>query len=252
VHCQFCQNWEISQSRPEDLPGEYAPPERIVELAARAKCPTIAYTYSEPTVWAEFAMDTADAAHRAGIRSIVISNGSMQAAAVREVYGRMDAIKIDLKSFSDSFYQKIVKGRLKPVLETIVTLREMNKWFEIVFLVIPTLNDSDAEFRDLARWIKNNAGPDIPLHFTQFHPAYKLKDLPVTPLATLERAHAIATGEGLRFVYIGNVAGHPAENTYCPECKQLLIERAGMAVAQWKMTDGACPQCQCSIPGIWS
>jgi pyruvate formate lyase activating enzyme len=251
VHCKFCQNWEISQSRPEQLPAEFAPPRRVAEMAIRHHCPTIAYTYSEPSVWPEYLMDTADAAHEVGIRSLVVSNGYMQTEALRAAYGKMDAVKIDLKSFSERYYKQVVGGRLKPVLDTLVTLRSMGKWTEIVYLVLPSLNDSDAELRGLAQWMKENLGPDIPLHFTQFHPDYQLKDLPVTPLATLERAHAIARAEGLHYVYIGNVAGHPAENTWCPGCNHLLIERAGMGVAQMSLDDGACPNCKQAIPGVW-
>ncbi len=252
VHCKFCQNWDISQSLPERIPADYAPPQRIADLAKQQDCPTIAYTYSEPIVFSEFLMDTADAAHKAGIRSIVVSNGYMQQDALRQTYGKMDAVKIDLKSFSDSYYKSVVSARLKPVLDTLVKLRKMNKWMEIVYLVIPTLNDSDKEFRGLAHWVMTNLGPDVPLHYTQFHPAYQLKNLPVTPVATLERAKAIADAEGLHYVYIGNVPGHPAQNTYCPECRKLLVERAGFTANKLLVgKDGACPCCRHPIPGIW-
>jgi pyruvate formate lyase activating enzyme len=252
VHCKFCQNWEISQSRPEDLPSEYAPPERIAEMARAYGCPTIAYTYSDPIVFSEFLMDTADAGHEAGVRSIVVSNGYMQQDALRQTYGKMDAVKIDLKAFTDSFYAKIVTGELKPVLDSLVTLRQMGKWIEIVYLVLPTLNDSDVELRGLAAWIKTNLGPDVPLHFTQYHPGYLLKNLPVTPVSTLERAKAIADAEGLHYVYIGNVPGHPAQNTYCPHCHSLLVERAGFVASRMLiLKDGTCPSCQHRIPGIW-
>jgi pyruvate formate lyase activating enzyme len=252
VNCKFCQNWDISQSRPEQIPADYAPPQRIAAIAKQNNCPTIAYTYSEPVVFSEFLMDTADAGHAAGLRSIVVSNGYIQQDALKQAYGKMDAVKIDLKSFSDSFYSKVVTGQLKPVLETLVTLRTMGKWTEIVYLVIPTLNDSEAEFRGLAQWIKANLGPDVPLHFTQFHPEYLLKNLTITPVSTLERAKAIADAEGLHYVYIGNVPGHPAQNTYCPQCRKLLVERAGFTASSLLVRkDGACPQCRHQIPGIW-
>ena len=196
VNCKFCQNWDISQSRPEQIPADYAPPQRIAALARQNNCPTIAYTYSEPVVFSEFLMDTADAGHEAGVRSIVVSNGYIQQDALKQAYGKMDAVKIDLKSFTESYYEKVVTGQLKPVLDTLVTLRKMGKWTEIVYLVVPTLNDSDAEFRGLAQWVKANLGPDVPLHFTQFHPEYLLKNLPITPVPTLERAKAIADAEG--------------------------------------------------------
>ena len=251
VNCKFCQNWDISQARPEQVPAQYLPPRQIAALAAQYRCPTIAYTYSEPVVFSEFLMDTADAAHEAGIRSIVVSNGYIQDEALRAAYGRMDAVKIDLKSFSESYYQKVVTGQLKPVLDSIVTLRAMGKWIEIVYLVVPTLNDSDQEFRGLAAWVKANLGTEVPLHFTQFHPQYLLKNLPITPIGTLERAKAIADAEGLHYVYIGNVPGHPAENTYCPQCRRLLLERAGFEIRQMLIHKGACRFCKRAIPGIW-
>jgi pyruvate formate lyase activating enzyme len=252
VNCKFCQNWEISQSLPEQIPADYAPPQRVAAIAKQSGCPTIAFTYSEPVVFSEFLMDTADAGHEAGIRSIVVSNGYIQQDALRQAYGKVDAVKIDLKSFSESYYAKVVTGQLKPVLDTLVTLRKIGKWMEIVYLVVPTLNDSDEEFRGLAQWIKTNLGPDVPLHFTQFHPAYRLKNLPVTPVATLERAKAIADAEGLHYVYIGNVPGHPAENTYCPECRKLLVERAGFTAIKLLIgKEGVCPYCRHPIPGIW-
>jgi len=252
VHCKFCQNWDISQSRPEQIPADYAPPRRVAELARQANCPTIAYTYSEPVVFAEYLMDTADAGHQIGIRSLVVSNGYIQRDALRQAYGKMDAVKIDLKAFTDAFYAKIVTGQLRPVLDTLVTLRSMDKWTEIVYLVIPTLNDSETEFRGLAAWVKANLGPDVPLHFTQFHPDYLLNHLPRTPISTLERAKAIADAEGLHYVYIGNVPGHPAQNTFCPQCRALLVERSGFTATRLLIRKGgACPQCGHLIPGIW-
>ncbi|MGA8042963.1 MAG: AmmeMemoRadiSam system radical SAM enzyme [Terracidiphilus sp.] len=251
VNCKFCQNWNISQMRPEQVPANYLPPKQIAALAGQYRCPTIAYTYNEPVVFSEFLMDTADAGHEAGIRSIVISNGYIQEKPLREAYGKMDAVKIDLKSFSESYYQNIVRGELKAVLNSLVTLRKMGKWTEIVYLVVPTLNDSDQEFRGMANWVKTNLGVEVPVHFTQFHPDYLLKNLPITPVQTLERAKAITDAEGLHYVYIGNVPGHPAENTYCPQCRKLLIERVGFEVRQMLIRKGACPYCKHSIPGVW-
>jgi pyruvate formate lyase activating enzyme len=251
VNCKFCQNWNISQSRPEQIPAEYISPQRVAEIAKQYSCPTIAYTYSEPVVFAEYIMDAADAGHAAGIRSIVVSNGYMQEEALKTAYGKMDAVKIDLKSFTESYYHNVVTGQLKPVLDSLVTLRKMGKWTEIVYLVLPTLNDSDAEFRGLAQWIKANLGADVPLHFTQFHPEYLLKNLPITPVPTLERAKAIADAEGLHYVYIGNVPGHPAQNTYCPKCRKMLVERVGFTADRVLIHKNSCPFCQQPIPGIW-
>jgi pyruvate formate lyase activating enzyme len=251
VHCEFCQNWEISQARPEEVPAEYMPPWRVAELAKQHGCPTIAFTYSEPVVFSEFLMDTADAGHEAGIGSIVVSNGFIGRQALKTAYGKMDAVKIDLKSFSESYYRDVVKGRLKPVLESLVALGEMGKWTEIVYLVAPTLNDSDEEFRGLARWIKASLGVDVPLHFTQFHPQYRMKNLPVTPVSTLERAKGIADAEGLHYVYIGNIPGHPAQNTYCPQCKRMLVERVGFTAGRTLIREGCCPFCRQPVAGVW-
>jgi len=251
VNCKFCQNWDISQVRPEQVRADYAPPKTVAELAKQNRCPTIAYTYSEPVIFSEYLMDTADAGHEAGVRSVVVSNGYMQTESLKAAYGKMDAVKIDLKAFSDSYYRDVVGGELKPVLDCLVTLRKLAKWTEIVYLVVPTLNDSDSEFRGLVRWIKTNLGVDVPVHFTQFHPQYLLKNLPLTPVPTLERAKAMADAEGLHYVYIGNVPGHPAQNTYCPKCRHLLVERVGLTTSQMLIRKGSCPFCKQPIPGMW-
>jgi pyruvate formate lyase activating enzyme len=175
----------------------------------------------------------------------------MQQDSLKRAYGKMDAIKVDLKAFSESYYRDVVAGELKPVLETLVTLRKMGKWTEIVYLVVPTLNDSDLEFRGLAKWMKTNLGTDVPVHFTQFHPQYLLKNLPLTPVPTLERAKAIADAEGLHYVYIGNVPGHPAQNTYCPKCRRVLVERIGLTATKILIRKNKCPFCQQSIAGVW-
>ena len=251
VNCKFCQNWDISQSRPEQIPSTYVPPQRVAELAKQYKCPTIAYTYSEPVIFSEFLMDAADAGHEAGIRSIVVSNGYMQQESLKAAYGKMDAVKIDLKAFSEKYYKEVVTGQLKPVLDSLVTLKKMGKWTEIVYLVVPGMNDGDEEFRGLATWVKTNLGSDVPLHFTQFHPEYLLKNLPITPVPTLERAKAIADAEGLHYVYIGNVPGHPAQNTYCPQCRKMLVERVAFTANKVMISKGRCPACQHPIPGVW-
>ncbi len=252
VNCKFCQNWEISQARPEELPAQYFRPADVAALARKYKCPAVAFTYSEPTVFNEFVIDTADAARAQDVKSVVVSNGFIRQEPLQNLCRHVDAIKIDLKSFSASYYRDVVNGELQPVLDTLVTTRKQAKWMEIVHLVVPTLNDRDAEFRDLARWIKANLGPDVPIHFTRFHPLYLLKNLPPTPVETLERAKAIADAEGLKYVYIGNVPGHPAENTYCPRCRRLLIERAGFTITQMHLRKGKCEYCQNTIPGVWS
>ena len=251
VNCKFCQNWEISQARPEQLRGLYLPPKDLAQAAKNNQCPVLAYTYSEPVVFSEYVLDAAEAGHAQGLRSVVVSNGFIQQEPLRGLCERVDAIKIDLKSFSEDYYREVVRGALQPVLETLVTVRRHAKWMEIVYLVVPTLNDSEAEFRGVARWIKANLGADVPIHFTRFYPKYLLTNLPPTPVGALERAKAIADAEGLQYVYIGNVPGHPAENTYCPKCRSLLIERAGFTIARMDLKNGRCKKCGQAVPGVW-
>ena len=251
LRCRYCQNFELSQTRPAERAVRPMPPGRVAELARACGSRTIAFTYNEPVVFAEYVMDTADAAHAAGLRCVAVSNGYLRGEALAAIYGRMDAVKIDLKAFSESFYTRIVGGHLRPVLDTLEALRKMGKWIEIVYLVVPTLNDSEAELHSLTQWIRTSLGRDVPLHFSRFYPEYQLRDLPVTPPATLERARAIALAAGLHYVYLGNLPGHPAQNTDCPGCGTLLVERAGFATSKVRIRNGACPICQHPIPGIW-
>ena len=252
VNCKFCQNWDISQSRPEEIPARIHPAAPSGRHRAQVWLPDHCLHLQRAGGFSEYLMDTADAGHAAGVRSVVVSNGYMQHDSLEQAYGKMDAVKIDLKAYTESYYAKVVSGQLKPVLDSLVTLRKKGKWTEIVYLVMPTLNDDDAGFRGLAAWVKTNLGPDVPLHFTQFHPEYLLKNLTVTPVATLERAKAIADTEGLHYVYIGNVPGHPAQNTYCPQCHKMLVERVGFTASQLLIgKDSTCPLCHHSIPGIW-
>jgi len=252
VNCKMCQNWDISQVRPEQVRATYAPPERIAALAQQNSCPVIAYTYSEPVVFLEYVLDCAQAGRAAGVRSAVVSGGYIQAEPLKKLCAQVDAIKIDLKAYSEKFNKEVVNGELKPVLEAILTIRKAGVWNEIVYLVVPTLNDSDAEFQGLARWVKSEVGPDVPLHFSRFHPEYLLKNLPPTPIETLERAKAIADAEGLHYVYIGNVPGHPAESTYCPHCKKKVVDRTGYTIAGVYLHHGRCQYCHTVIPGVWT
>ena len=251
VNCKFCQNWEISQAKPEDLPAKYLPPKDLASLASQNKCVAVAFTYSEPTVFNEYVTDAADAAREQGVKSIVVSNGFIQQGPLKRTCQHVDAIKIDLKSYSQDYYRDVVGGQLQPILENLVTVRKQGRWMEIVYLVVPTLNDRDTEIRDMSRWIKRELGPDVPIHFTRFHPLYLLKNLPPTPVETLERLKAVADSEGLHYVYIGNVPGHPAENTYCPKCHHVVIERAGFTIAQINLQNGKCKNCHNPIPGVW-
>ncbi len=252
VNCKFCQNWQISQSRPEELDATHLAPKEVAREAHATRCAAIAYTYSEPIVFWEYVMDAAEAGHREGVRSVMVSNGFIQEEPLKELCGRLDAIKIDLKSFSETYYRDVVRGELKPVLNSIGTIRRYGRWLEIVYLVVPTMNDSDAEFRNVARWLKTEVGPDVPVHFTRFYPLYLLKNLPPTPVETLERAKAIADSEGMHYVYVGNVPGHRGENTYCPKCRQLLIERTGFSVTAMNLKRGKCNKCAQEIPGVWT
>ncbi len=252
VHCKFCQNWEISQARPEDLTSTFITPQNLATAAKANNCRVMAYTYSEPIVFWEYVYDAAEAGHKENTRSVMVSNGFIQQEPLLKLCDRLDALKVDLKSFSETYYRDVVRGQLKPVLNTLVTARKHAKWLEIVYLTVPTLNDSDDEFRGLARWIKSELGPDVPIHFTRFYPLYLLKNLPPTPVQTLERARSIMDAEGLHYAYVGNVPGHPWENTWCPQCKALLIERAGYVVKQVNLKHGKCGKCAREIPGVWS
>ena len=251
VNCKMCQNWEISQVRPEQVRANYLPPADLAGLARQYKCASIAYTYSEPVIFYEYMADAAEAGHAAGVKSAVVSGGFIQQEPLKKLCRLVDAIKVDLKAFSEKFYKEVVNGELKPVLECLVTLRRQGMWSEIVYLVVPTLNDSDAEFQGLARWIKSELGPDVPLHFSRFHPEYLLKNLPPTSLETLERAKAIADAEGLHYVYLGNGPGHPAESTYCPKCRRVVVERAGYTIRAMNLQGGRCRNCRQEIPGRW-
>ena len=251
VNCKFCQNWDISQSRPEQVRNTYLPPKELAGLAQQNHCPAIAYTYSEPVVFYEYVRDAADAGHALGIKSVVISGGYIQQDPLKKLCQGVDAIKVDLKAFSEKYYKEVVNGELKPVLDALVTMRKLGTWSEIVYLVVPTLNDSDAEFRALAQWVKANLGAEVPLHFSRFYPQYLLKNLPPTPLETLERAKAIADAEGLHYVYLGNIPGHPAESTYCPKCRRVVIGRIGFTVQEVHLRKGKCEYCQQAIAGVW-
>jgi len=251
LNCKFCQNWQISQVGPEQVDSIYLPPEKIAQAASANRCVSIAYTYSEPTIFYEYMEDIASSAHSYDVKSVVVTAGYIAQKPLEALCKKVDAIKVDLKAFSEKYYKEIVNGELKPVLDSLVTMQKMNVWTEIVYLVVPTLNDSDDEFRGLCKWVKENLGTDVPIHFTRFHPQYILKNLPPTPLATLERAKAIADAEGLNFVYIGNVPGHKAENTYCPKCAKLIVERIGFQIKSINLNKDHCKFCNHPIPGKW-
>jgi pyruvate formate lyase activating enzyme len=251
VNCKMCQNWEISQVRPEQVDSRYLPPQQVASIARQNDCRSIAYTYSEPAIFYEYMVDTADAGRAAGVKSVVVSGGYINSDPLKELCRHVDAIKIDLKAFTQKFYTEVVNGEIKPVLDALVTMRKLGMWNEIVYLVVPTLNDGEQEFQGLAKWVKANLGVDVPVHFSQFHPEYLLKNLPVTPVRTLERAKAICDAEGLHYVYIGNVPGHPAEKTYCPKCRRVVVDRTGYIINGLHLNKGRCQYCQQPIPGVW-
>lgn len=251
IECKFCQNWEISQFRPEQVTSIYLPPEALVEAARRSGAKLTAATYSEPVIFWEYVRDAARAARKAGLAPTVVTNGYIQEQPLKEVLPLLEAVKVDLKSFREEFYRDQLRGKLEPVLKTLEVIRGADVWLEIVVLLIPTLNDSEAEVRDLSRWVKTNLGPDVPVHFTRFHPTYRLTDLPPTPVPTLERAWNIARAEGLNYVYLGNLPTHPGENTVCPGCGEMLIRRLGFQILENRLANGACPDCERTIPGVW-
>jgi pyruvate formate lyase activating enzyme len=250
--CKCCQNWEIAQARPEQVPSMTLTPADVVMLARRKGAPLVACTYTEPVVFSEYVLDIAVAGRAAGVRTVMISNGYIQEQPLAELCAQIAAYKVDLKGFDAGFFKQHTGGDLSHVLDTLRRLRKHGTWTEIVALVIPTQNDSEAEIRAMARFVRDDVGPETPLHFTRFHPSYRLQNLPSTPVATLEHCRSVAMEEGLRFVYIGNVPGHPGENTYCPGCGKAIIRRFGMAVAENRMKNGACPDCHRKIPGVWS
>lgn len=252
MNCKFCQNWEISQARPEETKNVSLFPAEVVETAKECDCRSIAYTYSEPTVFYEYMIDTAKLGKKAGIKSVVVTAGFINPEPLRTLCKEVDAIKIDLKSFRNDFYNKICNAQLKPVLDTLKIIKKSGVWCEIVYLVIPSLNDSDAELKDTAKWIYENLGPDVPLHFSRFAPMYQLKNLPPTSIERLTSAREIAMDIGLNYVYIGNVAGDPGENTYCPKCKKVVIKRVRYFIKQMNLIDGKCKWCGYKIPGIWA
>ena len=249
--CKFCQNWDISKSREMDTLMDRASPEAIAKTARTRGCRSVAFPYNDPVIFAEYAMDTADACHELGINAIAVTAGYIGVEARRDFYARMDAANVDLKGFTDEFYVKLCGARLQPVLETLVYLvRETRVWTEITTLLIPGKNDSDAEIEAEAKWIARELGPDVPLHFTAFHPDYKMTDIAPTPGATLSRARRIARAEGLNYVYTGNVHDRDGGTTFCPACARPVIVRDWYEILSYAVTpDGRCSHCEAKLPG---
>ena len=249
--CKFCQNWDISKSREMDTLMDQASPEKIAQAAEELGCKSVAFTYNDPVIFAEYAMDCADACRERGIQSVAVTAGYIGPAARRDFYAKMDAANVDLKGFTDDFYFKLCGAHLQPVLDTLVYLKhETDVWFEITTLLIPGKNDSDAELQAQCAWIARELGTGVPLHFTAFHPDYKMEDIPPTPPATLTRARRIAQDHGLEYVYTGNVHDTDGGTTFCPGCKAPVIVRDWHRILQYGLDDaGRCVGCGAALPG---
>jgi len=257
--CKFCQNWDISKSREIDTLADQASPAEIARAAKELGCRSIAFTYNDPVIFMEYAIDVARACREVGIKAVAVTAGEICPAPRAEFYRHMDAANVDLKAFSERFYREICSSHLQPVLETLVYLKhETNVWFEITTLLIPGENDSDQEIDELTRWVRDSLGPDVPLHFTAFHPDFRMLDKPRTPPETLTKARNIAMRNGLRYAYTGNVHDHCGSSTYCHQCGGLLIGRDWYVLSYWNLSDGLCNSCgtRCSglfdgSPGDW-
>ena len=249
--CKFCQNWDISKSRDVDRLGQAVTPQMLANACQQLGAQSVAYTYNDPVIFAEYAMDVADACHAVGVHSVAVTAGYMHAEPRREFYAKMDAANVDLKGFTQAFYQELCAGDLQPVLDTLAYIRhETNCWLEITTLLIPGANDSDAEITALSRWVQRELGAEVPLHFTAFHPDFKMTDRPATPPATVQRARQIAIGEGLHYVYTGNIHDTDGGTTFCPQCQAALIVRDWHQINHYAMHDGnQCPHCNSAIAG---
>ena len=251
VDCAFCQNFEISQARPENTLNFDLPPEDVAAFALRNGCRSIASTYVEPVIFMEYLLDVGRRAKEAGVLNVVHSNGFVNPAPLDALCEVLDAASIDLKGFTEEYYREIVRGELKPVLGTLETMRRRGVFLELVTLVVPGKNDGMAEIAAMSRWVRDHLGAETPLHFSRFYPMYKLDNLPPTPVKTLEQARETALEQGLAYVYIGNVAGHEAQSTRCPGCGAMLVRRDGYRVRVEALEEGVCTQCGRAIPGIW-
>jgi pyruvate formate lyase activating enzyme len=251
LRCLNCQNWEISQRRPEDVRHTELFPGDVVRRAMEEKTPAIAYTYSEPVTYYEYVYDTAARAKESGLNNVLVSNGYINKKPLLRLAPKIDGANINLKSFEDRIYRCLNGGRLQPVLDTFKTLHGEGVWFEMTTLVVPTYVDDEEMIKRMCGWILRELGPDHPLHFLRFFPQYKLKRLPPTPVRTLERFRDLALGAGIHYVYIGNVPGHPGCHTYCHNCGKILIERKGYFLSQVNLEEGCCKFCRTPIPGRW-
>jgi len=251
LHCKNCQNWQISQANPEDIPSYKITPQDLVALAKRYNCNMIAYTYSEPLAFYEYTLDSSIMAESYGLKNVLVTAGYLNREPLKKLYRYSAAVNIDLKFFNNAMYKKITTASLHPVLDALILAREMDVWLEITNLIIPTLNDDYKEIEKMCVWIGKNLGTEVPLHFSRFHPYYLLQNLPATSYSTLKDACNIARQTGLKFVYIGNVYGVNEENTFCPNCGKIIIKRVGYKILEYNITDGKCTYCRTSIAGRW-
>ena len=251
--CKFCQNWDISKSREMDRLMDQASPETIATAAGGLGCKSVAFTYNDPVVFHEYAVDVAQACREGGIKSVAVTAGYVTPEPRTEFYRHMDAANIDLKGFSEGFYRKLAAGHLQPVLDTLrYVCTETDVWVEITTLLIPGWNDSEAELQEMTAWVAEKLGPDVPMHFTAFHPDWKLRDAPPTPSSTLLRAREIALANGVRYAYVGNVHDKAASSTYCHECGERLIGRDWYILSDWELTPkGECRGCGATLPGAF-
>jgi pyruvate formate lyase activating enzyme len=251
--CRFCQNWDISTAKEYDVLADEASPEKVARVADELGTPSIAFTYNDPVIFHEYAIDIADAARERGIRTVAVTAGYVNPEPRREFYAHMDAANIDLKAFTEEFYHRTCAGALAPVLETLEYVRrETDVWLEITTLLIPGLNDSDVEIDEMTKWVVEHLGPDVPHHFTAFHPSYKMMDRPSTPTKTLVRAREISMGNGERYVYTGNVHDPAGQTTYCHTCGSVLVERDRYRLGRWGLDgQGRCTQCSTPCAGVF-
>ncbi|MDI6783431.1 MAG: AmmeMemoRadiSam system radical SAM enzyme [bacterium] len=251
--CQFCHNWHMSMFTVEETDTYEITPEEIAERATRKGCRTLSFTYNEPTVFYEFMFDIVQAGRKRGLRALVHTNGAMAEEPLKDLLKYMDAVTVDFKSINPSFYRNLPENAdITPVLRNLKLIRQLKKQLELVNLVIPTWNDNMQDVEKMCSWVKENLGTDVPIHFNRFSPAYKLKNVPHTPVTTLETIYAVAKKHGLQYVYIGNVPGHKNNSTYCPKCKKLLLGRYHFSVLENNLKDGKCKFCGYPISGIWT
>ncbi|MEW5948427.1 MAG: AmmeMemoRadiSam system radical SAM enzyme [Thermodesulfobacteriota bacterium] len=251
-HCLFCQNYEISQMPKDEkrIAGEPFPPEEVVAAAEKLKCQSISYTYTEPTIFFEYAYDSARLGNERGIKNVFVSNGYMSQEAIQTIQPYLHAANIDLKAYSEKFYKEICGAKLMPVLETLKVMKKLGIWVEVTTLIIPTLNDSEKELQEIAAFIRTELGPETPWHVSRFHPMYRLTSVPSTPVQTVLKAREIGLKAGLHYVYSGNIPGEGGENTYCHKCSALLIERLGFTILQYNVIDAKCPKCHAAVHGV--